>query len=396
MKQAALRVRVAFDVSEEGGVRDAVALRRLAQGELGCEEGVGAPERAELWIALPEENLFLASIFESDCEVAPPIREIASGSEAGEVGTAVAPIRNAALTADADALEIALEHEVHDPGNRIGTVDRRIAARHHVDALDKVGGDGVDVDVAGTRLRGHMSAAVDQDQGPRRAEAAQIKQAETGGTDEPGRIRLAEGRAQRGQIVERVAERHAALIGEFLHAYRRDWHCGGKVRAADARAGNHDGPLVGIVWNVLTRFQLDLVLAEILRPFGFCHALFITGLSRLRRRSRLGRLRKQGCRQAYGNTNKCGRAQCTRAEQAKPFHPIIPSRRALEGTQCCRTVGLVQCPNSDKGLAKPIHRMLICVTGLQRWRRSFCGRSRNPRARAASPHTQPFERWAEA
>jgi hypothetical protein len=75
-----------------------------------------------------------------------------------------------------------------------------------------------------------VAAAVLQHQGANGAEAAKIEQVEAGGAEEAGRVRLAEGAAQRGQVVQRVADRDVAGFEEFLAADRGD-------RNGDSRLG---------------------------------------------------------------------------------------------------------------------------------------------------------------
>jgi hypothetical protein len=67
-----------------------------------------------------------------------------------------------------------------------------------------------------------VPAAVHQDQRTLRAEAAKIEKVETGGADEPGGVRLAEGGAQGRQVVELVTKRDVAGIRKLLDAERSD------------------------------------------------------------------------------------------------------------------------------------------------------------------------------
>src|SRR3546814_12872174 len=77
-----------------------------------------------------------------------------------------------------------------------------------------------------------MALAVDEHQRAGRAKTAKIEDIEPGGADEAGRVALAEGRAQRRKIVERVAERNVTRIGQFADAHR------GERRSEERRVGN--------------------------------------------------------------------------------------------------------------------------------------------------------------
>src|SRR5205085_8228155 len=112
------------------------------------------------------------------------VREVAARGQRDELDAAVALLGDAALAAQTDAVIVAAEHEVHHAGDGVRTVDRRAAARDHVDALDEVARDGVDVDQIVAGAGGDVAAAVDQHQGAGRAETAKIEDVEAGGADE--------------------------------------------------------------------------------------------------------------------------------------------------------------------------------------------------------------------
>src|SRR3546814_6161458 len=80
-----------------------------------------------------------------------------------------------------------------------------------------------------------MALAVDEHQRAGRAKTAKIEDIEPGGADEAGRVALAEGRAQRRKIVERVAERNVTRIGQFADAHR-----GERNRRAECRARSEE------------------------------------------------------------------------------------------------------------------------------------------------------------
>src|SRR5438132_7697943 len=90
----------------------------------------------------------------------------------------VALLGDAALAAQTDAVIVATQHEIDHTRDGVRTVDRRAAARDHVDALDQVARDGVDVDQIVAGARRDVTAAVDQHQGAGRAETAKVEDVE--------------------------------------------------------------------------------------------------------------------------------------------------------------------------------------------------------------------------
>ncbi len=82
------------------------------------------------------------------------------------------------LRVDLHALEVALHDEVDHPGDGVRAVGRRGPAGQHVDAVDELGGDLVDVGgrirVARVGVANAEPAAVDQHQGARLAQAAKV------------------------------------------------------------------------------------------------------------------------------------------------------------------------------------------------------------------------------
>src|SRR5207247_3890127 len=65
--------------------------------------------------------------------------------------------------------------DVDHAGDGVGSVDGRGAVLEDFDALDRLGGDGVQVDRGGSaEPAGHHAPSVDQDQGAGDAEAAQV------------------------------------------------------------------------------------------------------------------------------------------------------------------------------------------------------------------------------
>src|SRR3546814_17635785 len=76
----------------------------------------------------------------------------------------------AVLTIDADAVEILAQDEIHHARNRVRSVNRRCAAGHDVDALDRRRRPAIHAD----RLRRQHPLAVDEDEHTVRTEIAKI------------------------------------------------------------------------------------------------------------------------------------------------------------------------------------------------------------------------------
>src|SRR3546814_14773890 len=94
-----------------------------------------------------------------------------------------------------------------------------IAAGDNIDTLQQVHRNRVDVDQIAARRGCHMALAVDEHQRAGRAKTAKIEDIEPGGADEAGRVALAEGRAHRRKIFERVPCRNVHRYGKFLAAH---------------------------------------------------------------------------------------------------------------------------------------------------------------------------------
>ncbi len=73
-----------------------------------------------------------------------------------------------------DANEGLFGDDVDHAGHRIGPVDRRSAARNDLHMIDQGRGDGVEIDRHAARVTAHMPNAIDQGQGPIRAQIAKI------------------------------------------------------------------------------------------------------------------------------------------------------------------------------------------------------------------------------
>ena len=194
--------------------------------------------------AIGKEQRVALVIFQRQGDVAAAIGEILAGGDGGQILVGIATRRGAGLNPGGEAFEIALQHEVDDAGDGIGTIDRRVAAGDDVHALDQVNRDGRHVNRVGARLRRHMAQAVLQHQRAGGALATQIEDGQTGGADEAARVLAGEGGAELRQQCDAVTHVDLAILQQFSCAQRGDRHRGIDVLARDARTG-HDHHLGG-------------------------------------------------------------------------------------------------------------------------------------------------------
>src|SRR5207344_2436492 len=96
-------------------------------------------------------------------DVAAAVREVGPHDARELVLEPVTFLGDADAAVELDALEVLLEDEVGDAGDRVGTVSRRGTARDDLDALDRGGRDRGDVGHARSVRRGR-TAAVDEDE----------------------------------------------------------------------------------------------------------------------------------------------------------------------------------------------------------------------------------------
>ncbi len=171
-----------------------------------------------------------------------------TGGQGGLLGVAVAVTGGAVGGTQDRALEITAQDDVDHAGDGIGAIDRRGAILQHFHAFNGVERDGAQVGedllaVIGQAVGGH-AAAVQQDQGRARAQAAQRDAGATAGKA------VAEGLRDRagtvgGQGLQVFGDRGLAgsvdfLAGHHLHRGR----CFG-VGARNVRTGNRDAVQVG-------------------------------------------------------------------------------------------------------------------------------------------------------
>jgi hypothetical protein len=161
-----------------------------------------------------------------------------AGGEADERVVVVALAGHAGLGLRAEALVVLLEHEVHDAGDGIGTVDRRCAARDDVDALEQVRWNRIRVDRQCTVGTCDMASAIDEHQRALLAEATQIEEVDAGSADEARRVGARESAAQRRQVIQRVADRRDTRGQQLLGRQLGDWSRRLDVAVRDARAGD--------------------------------------------------------------------------------------------------------------------------------------------------------------
>ena len=144
---------------------------------------------------------------------------------------AVVVLIAADLALDPEAIELRVEDEVDDTGDRVGAVDGGRAAGQHFDALDDRRRDTVDVGDGEARIARHEAMAVDQDKRPDGAEAAKVDRS---GTCRAGGNELALRRIDLGKLVEELFGVGGALQLEFFALDHRDRADGRQVRARNA------------------------------------------------------------------------------------------------------------------------------------------------------------------
>ena len=173
------------------------------------------------------------------------LREIAAAEQqGGATRGAAAFLRGADVGRGLQPLEVVLENDVDDAGDRVGAVQRGGAVLQHIDALDRVHRDRVEVDEGTLAIIRQWvigrAAAIDQHQGRVHRQAAQR---DTGGTrGESG----GKGRGNRTAVVRGNRSHHvvdgfqaAALdLGGGDHGDRRRRL---QVDSRDRRAGHRDG-----------------------------------------------------------------------------------------------------------------------------------------------------------
>ncbi len=113
-------------------------------------------------------DTLIVEIFTADHEMAATIGEIGPECCIEAIAKAIAARGNPGLGAQGYSVEIVVEDDIHDAGNRAGAPRRRSAARDQFDTVDKVGRNEVEVVVA------HEPPAIDQRECAHRAQTAQI------------------------------------------------------------------------------------------------------------------------------------------------------------------------------------------------------------------------------
>ncbi len=125
-------------------------------------------------VAFALEHALTLGPVETEHDVALVVGAVHAHERADVAFLAVALLGDARLRVDVESLEIFLQHEVHHAGDGIGAVHRRRSAGDDFDALNRRGGNRVDVDDE-QGVRGLRTAAVDEDQIAIGAEATQVQ-----------------------------------------------------------------------------------------------------------------------------------------------------------------------------------------------------------------------------
>ena len=142
------------------------------------------------------------------------------------------------LGVEGDPFEVLLHHEVHNARDGVGAVHGRSAARFDFNAIHHGARDEVQVGAGRTRLTGHQATAVDQHQGARAAEAAEVDGRAAGCAV---RDRRALSRERLRQGVDDVFNAGRALRLDVRRRQHRNRADRGQVGLRDARAGDDHG-----------------------------------------------------------------------------------------------------------------------------------------------------------
>ncbi len=180
-----------------------------------------------------------------DGDVAPALREVGARRDREQTLPGIAIAGDPGLGAHPHAIEMIVHDEVDHARDRVGAVDSGFAAGQHVDVLNEVAGDGVDVDRRIARKARNMATAIDQHQRALRAQIAQIEQIEAGCADPRIVARIVAGRRralQRRIAGQEIGQVRRAGLLDRCRGQRNDRT--GRVeigRLADAATGDDDG-----------------------------------------------------------------------------------------------------------------------------------------------------------
>ncbi len=168
--------------------------------------------------------------------VAAVVGEVAADGQVVAAALGVAELGDAPAALELDAFEIVLEDEVDDAGHGVGAVNGRGTAGDQVNAFDQGDGDGVGVDHAG-QVEGNDATAVDQNQGPVGAQAAQV---DGGAATRAVVDARADGRQGDRQVLDQFLDRERLVQRDFLGTDRGDGAGCLEAGLADARTGDDD------------------------------------------------------------------------------------------------------------------------------------------------------------
>ena len=202
--------------------------------------------RASQIIAVVVGERILRIIFKRERQIRAPVGEIAPDDRGGEAVACVALLRDARLSAHRKAVIITFQHEIDHARHAVGAVHRARRTGQHVDALDQVGRDRVNVDRGGVDLAGHVAAAVHQHESTVRPQPAQVEQVEAGIADGAVGLRVARGTravarvGECGDALQEIGDVGLPRLLDLGGIERDDWVRRLVIGTADARSGDHD------------------------------------------------------------------------------------------------------------------------------------------------------------
>src|SRR5690606_1127517 len=124
------------------------------QSRGGPDRGIGVGPQARVVGVVPLEQLLARVEGHGQADVAAAAIDVGADDTGNLIFEAVGLIADAPLTVELDALEVALQDEVGDAGNRVRAVSGRGAAGDDLDSLERGRRDGRHVDRAVGIARG--------------------------------------------------------------------------------------------------------------------------------------------------------------------------------------------------------------------------------------------------
>ena len=164
------------------------------------------------------QSVVLADV-QRESDIAPLARQVPAESHRQGALPSVSVFGQPVLRVHSQTFEIPAQDEVHHAGHGVGAVHRRRAAREDFDAIDQEVGDGPDIHGRGALQATDMAAAIDENQGPFRAESAQVERVGAVDAGIDGLFRRYR-RQQRRDVIDHVQQRKLAGRPDVVGSHR--------------------------------------------------------------------------------------------------------------------------------------------------------------------------------